>query len=966
MKSEDNIRQALEGTLSPEEWQVLLETPEARRELENQLQMDALLRVTLEDKKLTQTLHASILASVQAASAETLQDRIESATIGHRKAQQRLGGRAWRSLPHWTSAAAAVLLGGLIGSLIWPELVLRLDLGSTIAARTGKPFSIHGQLIAHAPSPTLPAVQEAPAAPQAPVEREPAKTFAQAETPRVPQVEKAMPPAEPPSQPTPAPEPVVAMSAVTEKPAAPVLKEGVIPPMTLTAKINGDDMAEATLPAKVDFEKQVLPLLKRSCFECHSSSLKKPKGGVRLDDLEAIREKSRTDNLVFPHKPDKSSLVKSISHLPDHEDAMPPKDEGTPLRPEEVSLIRRWVEEGANFGSWTSMRAREVKISTQNEAVDAAQALTTASRIDQLIEKDLAEHGQEPRPLAHENIWLRRVYLDLVGRIPTVPEVLRFRKAPEPDKRARLVDELLSSNGHVSHMFNYWCDLLRAKDELAEGVKGDFYLAWIKQSIRDNKPYDQWTRELISPEGYGWRAPAAGYYLRDGINRAANIESTATLFLGTQISCAQCHDHPYDRWTRKDYHQFMAWTSGIKTATETSSVGEVQAQEIQEAAARYDRMAMNRLDPERRAKYERISDAIQALQRAAGGSGVVNGEGTPALLPEDYQYGDGKAGDALPAAVLYGNQPLATTRPADTLAEWVTAPENTRFHLTLANRLWAKLFGLPFAGRVDQAREIANCDNPDLAQYLVHVVQSSKHDVRQILRIFCLTQAYQREAGIPPQENSSAYRFPGPIVRRLTAEQVWDSMMSLAVNDLDSQLDFDPPGVAELETAIGAKKASEVTVAARKMAAEEEREMKTDQRRARLRKEMAEEFAGGGLERASELPQPTPPGHFLRMFGQGNRDFIGDAWSASTVPQALLMLNSDFFDYVARSGSPLASSLRSVSNARDVARGAFLAVLTREPTPEELEACLETLGEARNPKMLARTLLSTAEFVFQK
>jgi hypothetical protein len=515
-------------------------------------------------------------------------------------------------------------------------------------------------------------------------------------------------------------------------------------------------------------------------------------------------------------------------------------------------------------------------------------------------------------------------------------------------------------------MFNYWCDLLRAKDDLAEGVQGDFYLAWIKQSVRDNKPFDEWTRELLSPEGYGWRAPAAGYYLRDGENRAANIESTATLFLGTQISCAQCHDHPYSRWTRKDYHQFLAWTSGITTASKEDGVGEVGGKAIREAAERYDRMAMDKLDYERQEKNQRIRDALLALQRAAGGAGVVNGEGKQAKLPDDYQYTDGKPGELIPAAVLYGDSPPAGARPAETLAAWLTAPSNTRFALTLGNRLWAKLFGLPFAGKVDQVREVADCANPDLAQYLVNVVRDSKYDVRRILHIFTLTRAYQREAGLPPQDSTVVYRFPGPVVRRLTAEQVWDSMMALAVKDLDLKLNFDPPGVDELEAAVAAKKASEVTAMARKIVSKEERAMQAEERRVRLRKDMAREFAGGGLERASELPQPTPDGHFLRMFGQGNRDFIGDAWSSSTVPQALLMLNSDFFDHVARSGSPLSDSLRGFNNVREVARGAFLAVLTREPTQAELDACKEALGDTRNAKALARTLLSTAEFMFQK
>lgn len=948
---DESIDKALEGVLSNEEWQALAADPDTLKELEQQLGMDALLRVHLEKIGTPEALADAIEASVSVSPVEDLMLSIEAATIGTRKRR-----RWFTGMPRWTTAAAAVLIGFISGSFAWPDVFLWLDLGPTVAQRTGKRVILHGHIIAEPPKPapvitfSFPSSKPAPTMAEKP-KPEPVVNIPPAPPPPMVVVEKKPEPVKPPEP----------------KPSPPAMAESKVPAITLASKTTGD-MA-VVLPdasTKVDFEKHVLPILERSCFECHSGKLKKPKGGIRLDDLELIRDKSRSDNLVLPHKPDKSTLVKSISLKKDDDDLMPPPNEGKPLSADEIALIRRWVDEGANFGSWTSMRAKEVIIATQNEAVDVSKLQAVAARIDELIEKDLAKHQQEPFPLASDATWLRRVYLDLVGRIPTSDETKRFLNAKESDKRSRLIDELLASNGHISHMFNYWCDLLRAKDDLAEGVQGDFYLAWIKQSVRDNKPFDVWTRELLSPEGYGWRAPAAGYYLRDGENRAANIESTATLFLGTQISCAQCHDHPYNRWTRKDYHQFLAWTSGIRTASKDETVGTVEAEKIREAAERYDRLAMAGMSYERQEKYERIKDALLALQRAAGGAGVVNDMGSPAKLPDDYQYPDGKPGDVIPAAVLYGEPPAAGTRPAETLAAWVTSPQNTRFSLTLANRLWAKLFGLPFAGRVDQVREIADCANPDLAQYLVHVVRESKYDVRQILRVICLTKAYQREAGMPPQDAETVYRFPGPVVRRLSAEQVWDSMMALAVKDLDVKLNFDPPGVDALEAAVDAKKASDVTGVARKMASEDERQMKSEQRRARLRKEMAKEFAGGGLERASELPQPTPDGHFLRMFGQGNRDFIGDAWSASTVPQALLMLNSSFFDHVARSGSPLAESLRSANNIRDAARVAFLAVLSREPTKEEVDACQETLGETRNAKALARMLLSTAEFIFQK
>jgi hypothetical protein len=963
MKPEDRIDQALNDQLPDEAWEDLLKDEAALADLRRQIEMDALLRVALESATKGQRLHEAILASAETCSDESLRQDIELATIGHRRrARQRLGGplARWQAaVPRLWQAAAAVVLGALVGSLAWPDMVSQVGLEEVVAQHQAKSRpALVSPVVAPDPLPELVMVQSSlPSVPTPQAVLEPKKIPASPSQPLVVKEAKKPEPSQP-AQPRPTATPPPAMA------------ESRLPQVRLTAKPSPDVPGDAamTLQGRVDFVTQVLPLLKRSCFECHSGEQKKPKGDIRLDDLAAIRDKSRTDSLVFPHKPDKSTLLRSLTLPRDHEDAMPPEGEGTPLTPQETGLIHRWIEEGADFGDWTSERAREVKISTANEPVNAADAAATARRIDAIILADLEKRGQKPRTAASDLTFVRRIHLDLVGRIPTMAETQAFLADKSPERHAHLIDRLLASNGHVSHMFNYWTSLLRAREQLDGDVKGSFYLAWIKQSIRDNKPYDQWARELLSPEGYGWRAPASGYYLRDGANRAANIETTASLFLGLQISCAQCHDHPYDKWTRKDYHQFMAWTSGIQMGSGDSQIGQVESEEIRKAKDRYDKMAMNRMDPERRAKYEQIGRALEALQRAAGGSGVVNGEGQPAKLPNDYQYADAKPGDLLPAAVLFGEAPKPGTRPADTLADWITAPQNTRFSLALANRLWQKLFGLPFAGAPEQVREIADCTNPDLAQYLANVVRDSRYDLQQILRIFCLTQAYRNESSILPKEAEevSRYAFAGPVLRRLHAEQVWDSMMSLAVAGLDEKLDFDPPGVKELEKAVAATKASEVTTVARQMVSDDQRAMEAEQRRARLRGEMAEEFAGGGFERASELPQPTPAGHFLRLFGQGNRDFIDDNWTATTVPQALLMLNSDFFDHVARSGSPLNVSLRRSGSAREVARAAFLAILTREPEKAELDACIEILGESRNPKTLARTLLSTAEFAFQK
>ncbi len=952
----------LDGPLSEREDRKLRQkTDEVLHEnLRAHLTMDALLQVAYTDEDALGSIYEAIEASVLTKPAAELSDQIlatvawqSSWLLRFKSAVVHPVCLVWPAAPQWTSLAAAVAISLGLGVLLWNNF-----------PDARKPTGL---------------VQVAPS------KEEQASDV----TVAIPAV---VSPLEIPSPTTPGPAFVIENAPITEpsmvQPDSPVVASSAHLPVQDAFVGPPYDVSEMKIATIVDpkshvmlaspspkqesvrikFESEVLPILERSCFECHSGKIKKPKGGIRLDDLATIRAKSRTGNLVLPHKPEKSALVKSISLPSDSEDIMPPADKGKSLSADEIDLIRRWVEQGADFGTWTSAQAREVKIQTTGEKIEADHIAATAARIDELIEANLEKNQKKPNALASETTWLRRVYLDLMGRIPTISEIESFSKAPAANKKEVLIDKLLKSKGHVSHNFNYWTALLRARDALADGVDGSHYLMWIKQCLQNNKPYDVWAREILSPEGYGWNAPAVGYYLRDGVNRAANIESTATVFLGTQIACAQCHDHPYDQWTRKDYHQFLGWTSGIKTSEEQAALGGVSGEELEALTQRNDRRMDKTSSMRLREQFEKTNAALLALKRSAGGQGLKNGEGELAVLPKDYQYEDGKPEDLLEPAVLFGEEPdTKGRRTADAFADWVTSDKNPRFALVLANRLWAQLFGLPFAGPLDQVRQIEDCPNPDLAQYLTEVVKSARYDMRKIQHIFCMTRAYQREASLPPENSETVYHFPGPVVRRLSAEQVWDSMMTLAVVDLDEKMSFEVKDSANLVAATQAEKMEDVTRIVQKMIADEKSEMKSGQRLARIRGDMAEEFAGGNLERASELPQPTPEGHFLRMFGQGSRDSINDNWSVPTVPQSLLMLNSEFFDKVARSNSPLMNALqRERGNPRSIIRYAFLATLSREPTAAEIKACLETLGESRNPKPLTRTLLTTAEFIFQK
>ena len=726
----------------------------------------------------------------------------------------------------------------------------------------------------------------------------------------------------------------------------------------------------AAAEEKVDFEKEILPILDGACFKCHSAQAKKVKGDIRLDDVAAIRAKSRVNNLVFPRKPEKSLLVKVISLPEGDDDVMPPSDKAKPLAAEQVALIRKWIEQGADFGHWKSAAPRGKPVAAGQEAIAPADVAATARRIDELIEAGLARTKRLPNAPVADDLWCRRIYLDLAGRIPTYEEMQPFLTSRDSRKRGKLIDSLLASNGHVSTMFNYWCDTLRARDELADNIGGEHYLHFIKESIRANQPYDRWVRELVSPEGSLAKAPATGYYLRDFGNRFASVDNTAIVFLGTQIGCAQCHDHPYDEWSRRAYHQFAAWTSGIDSKRGADgAMTRLSEGDVEGVKETLEKKAARRTNSERR-KLENAF-AMQALEGIAGKSMrrqpadflVNNGGQSKGRLPADYQYPDGKPNEDIVPAVLFGEVPAQEgARPADTFAAWLTASENPRFALTIANRMWARMLGAAFSGTVDSVREAEDCANPELARYLTRLMVAVKFDLRQFQRIVANTRTYARQAGTATA--GVAYDFPGPVMRRMSAEQVWDSMMTLAVPKLDEQIRFDAPVPQQDATPEPEKILDAVKATAKEMAAAKLKEMRRHAKTKEDPFKPSPEYSRDAMRRASELPQPTPESHFLRVFGQSNREVADAGWRSGTVPQTLVMLNSTLFDVIVQKGTPLYETLKRAPGDSERLRAVYLAILGRAPTMDETGMISGALHGTGNIEAIAHTLLGTRQFLF--
>jgi len=428
--------------------------------------------------------------------------------------------------------------------------------------------------------------------------------------------------------------------------------------------------------------------------------------------------------------------------------------------------------------------------STDAHPSSEARIQTLAAEIDSIISAKLTDLDQKPRPGIDDHAFARRAHLDLAGRIPTLPELTTFIADPSPEKRSILISDLLASKGYNSHFYNYWADLLRLKtigDQLHHG--GNFSQA-IKSAVRENKPYDDMARELVGAKGrlYEKGNGFAGFKAREvmHLDRLANTTKT---FLGLGIDCAQCHDHPFDDWTQKEFYQLAAFTSQVNLRVDPpAAVEKAQFAKIRKALKQEDFDTWIVYRESIRMKFANIEGTGTGYQR----------------LPHDYQYNDGEAHEVLSAKVLFGDTPklpYKITRKAVQMvtnhrftgpninsqarfAEWLASPDNAMFNKTTVNRLWHWVMGSELVGALGGLEISSEGKHPELTAKMISILKTLDYDVRAFFEVLLNTRAYQSRAlSVGPE--APEYVLDGPLERRMTAQITWDSMLSLLVADPD-------------------------------------------------------------------------------------------------------------------------------------------------------------------------------------
>ncbi|QDV23954.1 DUF1549 and DUF1553 domain-containing protein [Aureliella helgolandensis] len=577
---------------------------------------------------------------------------------------------------------------------------------------------------------------------------------------------------------------------------------------------------------------------------------------------------------------------------------------------------------------------------------------SVAARIDALVEAKLKQVGIAPNPMADDYTFVRRVFLDTVGAIPGLQETVNYARSSEPDKAELVVDSLLGSYPSVSHMYNYWAAILRVKDRPENNILAFAYRDWIKEQLRKNRPYDEWVYEMLTAEGKVWDQPAAGYALRDNGMHLVHVDNTIRVFLGTQIGCAQCHDHPFDHWTQKEFYQMAAFTSGVKTRDDRHTPAFVNGNPVQRITDE-----MKKADPTAR---------LQGTSNLLAQANLFRVSFNPKAklkLPQDYQYDDGKPNQTVDPVVLWGKLPLACKdqSPREQYAAWLTDAENPRFAKTIANRLWKKVMGVGLIEPVDDLRDDSPCQNEELLQFLTDEMVRLKFNQKEFIRTILYTKTYQRSSSAFDPSAAEFYHFNGPSLRRMTAEQVWDSILTIAVyNPYTFQLPDAKSFASVAEVDLSTVSAKQIEQSAKKF-----EDSLGPKAQAKLLGVAA--YRRQVLARSSELPSPLPAEHFIRQFGQCDRETIEGDSTDPTVPQILTMFNGPFTHMMLEEGSVIHDNLQRVHGRRDALRVMFLSILNREPTKRDQDYALREMARgdaAMGYGNVVWALINTREFLF--
>ncbi len=464
-----------------------------------------------------------------------------------------------------------------------------------------------------------------------------------------------------------------------------------------------------------DLNLEVRTILAHNCYNCHGEA--KKKGGLRMDSREALFAGGEGGPVLIPGNPEKSELIRRITLPTGHKEAMPTK--GKRLNADQTGILKLWIAKGAPWPDQEKSIYRVAAIAPRLPDLPPATAEYNQP-VDRLVNAYFNQTKTEWKPAVDDRVYIRRVYLDIIGLLPPPARIDQFLADTRPAKREILVKELLNRNhDYAQHWLTFWNDLLRndySGTGYITGGRSDI-TRWLYNSLEVNKPYNWFVKELISPEkesagfikGIKWRGTINSSQ-RTEMQAAQNV---AQVFMGLNLKCASCHDSFISDWKLEDAFGF-------------ASIFADSLLEIHRCDLPTGKIATSRMLYPELGEISITADTEQRLRE---------------------------------------------------LADFLVQPKDGRLYRTLVNRVWAQLMGRGIVEPVDEMDNVPWSE--DLLDWLAYDFAETGYDMKQLIFKIVTSSTYQlpsvsiQEAGDLAAEE---FRFTGMIRRRLSAEQFADAI----------------------------------------------------------------------------------------------------------------------------------------------------------------------------------------------
>jgi len=486
------------------------------------------------------------------------------------------------------------------------------------------------------------------------------------------------------------------------------------------AQISQVGSGELTKAQVADLSLEVRSIFAHNCYKCHSSA--KIKGELRLDEKEYVMKGGESGEIIVPGHPEESEMIRRLLLPRDDEDSMPPK--GKTLTEKEIATLEFWIKTGAPWPDKSDEKSvfRVAELAPRNPDVPPDQP-GLANPIDRFVNAYFEENKVAWPSVVNDRIYIRRVYLDIIGLLPPPEKVTAFEVDSNPAKRELLVKELLGRDqDYAQHWLSFWNDALR-NDYTGTGyiTKGRFAITeWLYDALVTNKPYDIFVRELISPNERS-AGFIKGIQWRGTVNASQRVEMQAAqnisqVFLGLNLKCASCHDSFISDWKLSEAYAFA----------------------------------------------NIFSDSTLEINRCDKPTGKM--AGTKIIFSELGEV----------------DSTLTVDEKLKQLAEYLTAPKNGRLYRTIVNRMWAQFMGRGIVEPVDLM------DNEpwsqDLLDWLASDFYANQNDLKGLIFKIATSKTYQLPSVQIKHESdviAADYTFKGMHRRRLSAEQFADAVSTV-------------------------------------------------------------------------------------------------------------------------------------------------------------------------------------------